>query len=187
MNQQIASQDLSPEAAYISNWVFREILGLNDFVLKPEQDRFRVELLSVAGVLSLPNGFLALAEKNWLSPASLPHLPLPEASLESLSEAQALLQSASSRIAQEHRVLGEFIDFLPKCSHCSLGCSPSITNWLPFCWRGFQQSSYYTYRITSLWYPEIVWQRIDKKLKSDIKKVRTRFQIEVETVGIPAK
>lgn len=38
-----------------------------------------------------------------------------------------------------------FIDNLPKFDYFNMNFHYSITNWLPFYWRGFKQTTRYTY------------------------------------------
>jgi hypothetical protein len=54
-----------------------------------------------------------------------------------------------SRLAYEHKIMSDLID---KIEELGFACymqaqSPDITNWLPFYWRGYSQSTAYTYRI----------------------------------------
>lgn len=88
-------------------------------------------------------------------------------------------ESGPGRMAAEHKILGELIDALPNFSRCSFACSPSITNWLPFCWRGFQQTTYYTYRTAFLTNLDETWKWIDKKVKAEIKKAEQRYHVKI--------
>jgi len=56
------------------------------------------------------------------------------------------------RYSFEKRVINNLIDQLEglNISHYSQNFHYSFTNWLPFYWRGFQQTTRYTYRINNL-------------------------------------
>ncbi|MDO4217180.1 MAG: GNAT family N-acetyltransferase [Bacteroidales bacterium] len=55
--------------------------------------------------------------------------------------------------------------------------SPSITNWLPFYWHGFHQTTRYTYRIDSLGDLDIVFAQMDyDKRQKKIRKAQKHLQ-----------
>ncbi len=65
------------------------------------------------------------------------------------------------RLEKEKKLLRELIELLPRFDHFRLNFSPTLTNWLPFYWAGFQATVRYTYRIDDL---------------SDLDRVRSEFQ-----------
>lgn len=61
-------------------------------------------------------------------------------------------QSESKRISMEKEVLNEIIsqlEALPIC-HYQQSFSPCFTNWLPFYWNGYSQTTQYTYRLPDI-------------------------------------
>ena len=54
------------------------------------------------------------------------------------------------RLETEKRLLGELIEMLPPFDVFRQCFSPTLTNWLPFYWAGFQATVRYTYRIEDL-------------------------------------
>ena len=50
----------------------------------------------------------------------------------------------------------------------------NFTNWLPFMWEGYTQTTRYTYVLENLSDPEEIWGNLAKNIKSDIKKARKR-------------
>ena len=57
----------------------------------------------------------------------------------------------------------------------------SISNWLPWYWKGFQQSTRYTYRLKELSNINGLWAGLMSNIKSDIKKARDRHQLKVHS------
>lgn len=70
----------------------------------------------------------------------------------------------AKRLETEKKLLGELIESLPRFDMLRLSLSPTLTNWLPFYWAGFQATVRYTYRIDDL---------------SDLDRVRSEFQEQV--------
>lgn len=58
----------------------------------------------------------------------------------------------SHRIDYENRTLQMLISQLEaiRPSYVLIHCSPSVTNWLPFYWAGYNQTTRYTYRINDI-------------------------------------
>jgi hypothetical protein len=67
----------------------------------------------------------------------------------------------SRRLETEKRLLGQLIEALPPFDFFRMNFSPTLTNWLPFYWAGFEATVRYTYRIEDL---------------SDLDRVRGEFQ-----------
>lgn len=54
----------------------------------------------------------------------------------------------SKKSSLEKQVLNELMDQLPKYDQIIFHTSPLVTNWLPFFWKGFSQTTRYTYTLT---------------------------------------
>lgn len=68
------------------------------------------------------------------------------------------------QLETEKKLLGELIEMLPPFDFFRQSFSPTLTNWLPFYWAGFEATVRYTYRIEEL---------------SDLDRVRSEFQEHV--------
>jgi GNAT acetyltransferase-like protein len=68
------------------------------------------------------------------------------------------------RLETEKKLLEQLIDELPRFAYFRQSFSPSLTNWLPFYWAGFEATVRYTYRIEDL---------------SDLDRVHGEFQEQV--------
>jgi hypothetical protein len=49
---------------------------------------------------------------------------------------------------------------------------PACDNWLPFYWKGFSQTTHYTYVIDELLPLDRVWEGLDKRLRAQIRKAK---------------
>lgn len=87
----------------------------------------------------------------------------------------------SKALAQEKDLMQVLIEQLPKYHYFRQNWHYSRTNWLPFYWRGFQQTTGYTYVIDNLSNSEKVWSNTLANIKTDIRKARDRFNLIVRT------
>ncbi len=56
----------------------------------------------------------------------------------------------TTRLNTEMSILRAFAEALLPWPDVTMSCHPSVTNWLPFFWQGYQQTTRYTYRIERL-------------------------------------
>jgi lipid II:glycine glycyltransferase (peptidoglycan interpeptide bridge formation enzyme) len=57
-------------------------------------------------------------------------------------------------------------------------------NWLPFYWRGFEQSTRYTYRLALTKNSEQLWKCLQGNIRSDIRKAKDRCGVEVRLASL---
>ena len=67
------------------------------------------------------------------------------------------------RLAFEHEASRQLLQRLEtfRVAYFNQNFSPSVTNWLPFYWAGFAQTTRYTYRLPSLGDLDAVWAAMD--------------------------
>ncbi len=59
------------------------------------------------------------------------------------------------------------------------------TNWLPFYWRGFNQTTRYTYVLSDLSNVDVLWSGLQTNIRTDIRKAENRFNLKVrDDVGL---
>lgn len=80
-------------------------------------------------------------------------------------------------LAYQKQVMTNLIDQLPAYSHFSQNWHFENTNWLPFYWKGFHQTTRYTYMFHSLAGLDEIWSGIDTKIRTDIRKATERFHL----------
>ncbi len=86
-----------------------------------------------------------------------------------------------TRIGKEKEILYSFIDFfLPKVKSFSMNFDWHFTNWQPFYWRGFTQTTRYTYVIDYEGKKlEDIWSGFDSKTTRNAIKVAQKHDIAV--------
>jgi len=82
------------------------------------------------------------------------------------------------QLSEQKDLMGELIAALPRLGSFSQAFHPGITNWLPFYWLNFRQTTRYTYRIEDVSDLEAVWQGTTESVRTDIKKARKILLIE---------
>ncbi|NOX63308.1 MAG: GNAT family N-acetyltransferase [Chloroflexi bacterium] len=91
----------------------------------------------------------------------------------------------ATRLSREHQLLDALIDRLPPFDLFQQSFHPHITNWLPFYWRGFRQTTRYTYIIPDLGDLDRVWDGFRSNIKRAIhkakKQVAVRSDLGLET------
>ena len=82
-----------------------------------------------------------------------------------------------SKLSYEKKIFNEIIDKLPKFDYMNVNFHHSIENWLPFYWRGFLQTTRYTYVIDNLGNTDKIYSNFQSNIKSDIKKAEKIIRI----------
>lgn len=79
-------------------------------------------------------------------------------------------QKYYKKLSWEKEIMNYFIDNLPKFDYFNMNFHYSITNWLPFYWRGFKQTTRYTYVIEK----KISIDSLSKEFETDVRRRRRR-------------
>lgn len=87
-------------------------------------------------------------------------------------------QKEENKLSFEKEVMIELIENLPKVDYFMQRFHYSQTNWLPFYWKGYNQSTQYTYIIDDLSDLESVYSSFRSNIKTDIKKATKILIIE---------
>lgn len=72
------------------------------------------------------------------------------------------------------------IQQLPKLHVFDQAWNYAYTNWLPFYWQGFKQTTRYTYTLDDLSNLDAIYKGFQSKIKGDIKKAQNRFNLQVK-------
>ena len=78
----------------------------------------------------------------------------------------------ANRLGEEKDLMTELIDGLPKFAAFQQDFHPAMTNWLPFHWKGFSQSTRYTYRMDETKDLDALWSETRDNVRTDIKKAK---------------
>ena len=89
-------------------------------------------------------------------------------------------QAESKRLSLEREVITALVkqvEELPLCFYQQTQ-SPALTNWLPFYWEGYNQTTQYTYRLNDIHAPEELFAAFQHNKRKNINKARKEnFQI----------
>ena len=86
---------------------------------------------------------------------------------------------SSTRLAQHKDWLQALIAQLPPFAHFTQNWHWQMSNWLPFYWAGFQQTTRYTYILQELSDEQELWQGLQENIRREIKKAGNRLQLRV--------
>ena len=91
----------------------------------------------------------------------------------------------TSRLEREKDLMSALIDALPPFDYFEQNFHPSITNWLPFHWRGFEETTRYTYVLPDLSDLDAVWAGTRRNVRTDVRKARKRLTVR-DDLGLDA-
>jgi len=86
-------------------------------------------------------------------------------------------QSYTKKLSYEKRIFTELVEKLPKFDYFSQNLHNSITNWLPFYWKGFKQTTGYTYVINEISDLKNVKYNMTSNLRNKINKAAKTIKI----------
>jgi len=87
----------------------------------------------------------------------------------------------SKKLAREKDLTQLLIDQLPNYDYFTQNFSSEIKNWLPWHWNRFKQTTCYTYRLNDLSNIDTVWDSMESKIRTDIRKAEKHDIKTVET------
>ena len=79
-------------------------------------------------------------------------------------------QSYKKKLSFEKKIINELINKLPNFDDFKQSIQYTLTNWLPFYWNGFQQTTHYTYVIEDLTDLQKIYSNFKSSLINRIKK-----------------
>jgi hypothetical protein len=85
----------------------------------------------------------------------------------------------ASRLGREKDLMQQLIVSLPTYDQFKQNWHHSQTNWLPFYWAGFSQTTRYTYRLPDLSDVGKLWEGFRENIRRDIRKAQKRFGLYV--------
>lgn len=83
----------------------------------------------------------------------------------------------TNRLSTEKELMTELIQRLPAFDFFQQNFHYSVTNWLPFYWQGFQQTTRYTYAIENLNDLDAIWGETRSNIKTDKRKAQKRVTV----------
>lgn len=86
-------------------------------------------------------------------------------------------QKYEHRLAYEKEIIFELVDKLPRVPIFRQNFHYTFTNWQPLCWKGFNQTTCYTYVIDDLDNLEAVFGNFSKTTRKNVKKASRLFEV----------
>jgi hypothetical protein len=101
------------------------------------------------------------------------------------------LRPSSAKLAksmsQQKDLMEALIGQLPPFDQFSQNWHYGQTNWLPFFWKGFQQTTRYTYALADLRDEQLLWKGLNENIRREIRKASARFSLRVrDDLGLAA-
>lgn len=84
-------------------------------------------------------------------------------------------------VGLQKELMTELIEQLPRFDHFAQAWNYRNTNWLPFFWKGYRQTTRYTYILPDLNDEEKLWSALHSSVKKDIRKATGRFGLRVRS------
>ncbi len=86
----------------------------------------------------------------------------------------------ANRLGCEKDLLQDLISQLPPHDSFDMRFDVSLKNWLPFFWKGYAQTTRYTYRIYDIANMEAVWDEFQAKARTDINKANRELTLRMD-------
>lgn len=86
-------------------------------------------------------------------------------------------QKYVQRISYEKEVCNALLQQLPDCAYFIQNFHYSITNWLPFYWANYKQTTRYTYVIENLTDLDGIYKNFRSNIKTDIRKAQKKITV----------
>ena len=88
-----------------------------------------------------------------------------------------LLPEFRGQLPKEHELMQALIAQLPALAAFKQNFYPTVTNWLPFYWRKYQQTTYYTYRLHQLRELTRIETSLSSGIRRDIRLARQQVRV----------
>ena len=89
-------------------------------------------------------------------------------------------QKYAARLSYEKEIINELIDQLPSFDDFVQNFHHGITNWLPFYWRGFQQTTAYSYVINNISNLQSVFSNFEHAKRKNINKASKLVDVKFD-------
>ena len=89
-------------------------------------------------------------------------------------------QKYTRKLSYEKEVMAQLILELPEFDSFSQNFNYSVTNWLPFYWQGFRQSTGYTYVLEDLTDLDSLFNNFRSNIRREIRKAEKQVTVKVD-------
>ena len=137
-----------------------------------------------------PDGWdVALVKKGDVVAATMPYVLLKRYGMKIVTQPaltpvlgpwlRQLGGTTAAQLSSDKELMQALIDQLPAFDHFAQTWHPSLTNWQPFFWNGFRQTTYYTYVLPDLTDTGKLWEGLDKKARRAITRAETEHKLQI--------
>jgi hypothetical protein len=81
------------------------------------------------------------------------------------------------QLAEQRKLFYALIDRLPNWDYCRIVFNYRLTNWLPFYWRGFKQTTYYSYLLNDIFDLDKTWRQLQANVRGPIRNAEKRLLV----------
>jgi len=89
------------------------------------------------------------------------------------------LEDHTKNIGRRHEICDYFISNLPACNSFLQNFPTSFTDWLPYYWKGYKQTTRYDYIIPDISDTDKIWSELSEVRRS-INRAKNRYNLRVE-------
>ncbi len=90
----------------------------------------------------------------------------------------------TSMLADRQAICKFFVGHLTNYASFLQNFHHSITDWLPFYWGGYTQTTRYTYLLPDISQPDRLWEQMSPHIRRNITKAKEKYAIEVRRGGV---
>ena len=83
----------------------------------------------------------------------------------------------AKRLSDENRLIAELVEKFPPFASFRQWLHPSVTNWLPLYWKGYKQTTRYTYIIDCNEGLGAIWDETKANIRTDIRKAEKKLEV----------
>lgn len=87
----------------------------------------------------------------------------------------------AQQLARQKDMVEELLKSLPAHDVFLQRFHPTVTNWLPWYWAGYQQTTRYTYVLPDISDPQRLWPEFRDNIRNDVRKAQNRFGLKLTT------
>ncbi len=91
------------------------------------------------------------------------------------------MAKSARRLEVEKDVMTDLVEALPPFAVFHQWLHPSVTNWMPLYWKGFSQTTRYTYRLDDTSNKDALWAGLKENVRTDIKKAGKQLRVVEDT------
>jgi lipid II:glycine glycyltransferase (peptidoglycan interpeptide bridge formation enzyme) len=86
----------------------------------------------------------------------------------------------SKNLLRKQTICDYFIRHLPSHTYFLQNFHYSFTDWLPFYWKGYRQTTRYNYILPDITPVENLWENLRENIKRNITKAQKKYEIEIK-------